>query len=106
MNIFKKAIPTVAGALQGFHKAIADLKAVKEHHDAEAAKHDSIIDKAKQEAESAVAAAKAYALKVEASVRAAESATVAKAEALIAAAESEAREAAKAIARVESFLGL
>lgn len=106
MNIFKKAIPTVAGALQGFHKAIADLKAVKEHHDAEAAKHGGIIAKMTHEAEALVAQAKEYAAKVESRVRAKEAEVVAESQALIAAAEAEARAAVTAIAKVESFLGL
>jgi uncharacterized protein YccT (UPF0319 family) len=106
MNIFKKAVPTVAGALEGFHKAIADLKVVKEHHDAEAAKHDSIIDRSKQEAESIIAKVRAYAAKIEAAARSTEAATVTKAEALKLAAEAEARAAVQAIARVEQFIGL
>lgn len=91
---FKKLVPTVAGALAAFEKVRADLKAVKEHHDAEAAKHESAIHAASNKAAEIIAAAEAAA-----------TTAINKAHQLRVDAEDEARAAVQALYRIESFLG-
>lgn len=92
---FKKVVPTVEAALAGFHKAIADLKAVKEHHDAAAAKHEEAIHTTAKKADEAIAKLKASAQN-----------TITRVQELKDAAEKEAILAARAIAKVEAFVGL
>lgn len=94
MKLFKK-VPTVAAALAGFEKVRAELRAVKEHHDAEAAKHESLVTKVQEEAAEVIRRTEEAA-----------AAAVAKAEALKGAAEREARDAVQALARFEAILGL
>lgn len=104
---FKKiSVPTVAAALQGFHKAIADLKAVKEHHDAEAGKQEAALAKAQDGLVSTITRAEAEYHSVVARALDLRDTLVTKADELREAAEAEARAAAVAIARVEQFIGL
>jgi hypothetical protein len=99
--MFKK-VPTVAAALAAFEKPLRDLRAVKEHHDAEAAKQDAAIVRANEAANKAVEAAKQAAIKAEQVAADA----INKALALREAAEAEARAAVQSIARFENLLGL
>jgi hypothetical protein len=100
--MFKKSVPTVAAALAAFQKPLADLRAVKEHHDAEAAKQSAAIVKATAATDKAVEAAKQAVVKAE---EAAQNA-INKALQLREAAEAEARAAVQSIARFEALLGL
>lgn len=87
------ATPTVAGALATFSKLLADLKTVKEHHDAEEEKHAQAAVKAHQDCERIIIEANAAA---EAAIRASNAASNAAAD--------EARRAATAIAKIEQFV--